>query len=61
MDYSSNNQLHNGSIIYDRTWAPWLRTSPGVAINSITRFHREKTGIKPFIKIELKLPELLDF
>lgn len=52
-NYSSNNQLHNGSIIYDRTWAPWLRTSPGVAINSINDSTGKKLELNPSLKLNL--------
>ena len=31
-NYTSKNEVHNGSIIYDRTWASWLRTSPALPL-----------------------------
>ncbi len=52
-NYSSKNQLHNGSIIYDRTWAPWLRTSPGIAINSMNDSTGNKLELNPSLKLNI--------
>lgn len=52
-NYSSKNQVHNGSIIYDRTWASWLRTSPGMAINNINDSTGNKLDLTPSLKLNL--------
>jgi hypothetical protein len=52
-NYSSKNEVHNGSITYDRTWAPWLRTSPGMAVNSINDSTGNKLDLTPSLKLNI--------
>lgn len=52
-NYTSKNEVHNGSIIYDRTWASWLRTSPGITINSIIDSTGHKLDLTPSLKLNI--------
>ena len=57
-NFSTQNQLHNGTLNYDRVWTSWLRTAQGLVGDYMTDSTGKKLEGGPALKINLNFQKL---